>query len=134
VLARDYARANRVRRLLMERFAAIFRTVDLLAAPSTIIPAYPIADDHVRVRDNRTGQDVTIHTGNVLIRNTATHNMSGLPSISVPAGFTARGLPYGLMLTARPFEEELMLAAAHAYEQATAWHTRRPAEPALAAS
>jgi aspartyl-tRNA(Asn)/glutamyl-tRNA(Gln) amidotransferase subunit A len=69
----------------------------------------------------------------VLIRNTATHNMSGLPSISVPAGFTARGLPFGLMLTGRPFEEELVLAAAHAYEQATPWHTRRPAEPSLAA-
>lgn len=134
VLARDYARANRVRRLLMERFAAVFRTVDLLAAPATIIPAYPIADHQVTVRDNRTGQDVPIGTANVLIRNTATHNLSGLPSISVPAGFTARGLPFGLMLTGRPFEEELLLAAAHAYEQATPWHTRRPGEPALAAS
>jgi aspartyl-tRNA(Asn)/glutamyl-tRNA(Gln) amidotransferase subunit A len=134
VLARDYARANRVRRLLMERFAAVFRTVDLLAAPATIIPAYPISDDHVTVRDNRTGQDVQIGTANVLIRNTATHNMSGLPSISVPAGFTARGLPFGLMLTARPFEEELLLAAAHTYEQATPWHTRRPVEPAVASS
>ncbi len=131
VLARDYARANRVRRLLMERFAAAFRTVDLLAAPATIIPAYPIADNQVTVRDYRTGQDVQLGTANVLIRNTATHNLSGLPSISVPAGFTARGLPFGLMLTGRPFDEALVLAAAHAYEQATPWHKRRPAEPSL---
>ncbi len=134
ILARDYARANRVRRLLMERFAATLRTVDLLAAPATIIPAYPISADRVTVRDNRTGQDVALDTTHVLIRNTSTGNLTGLPSISVPAGFTARGLPFGLMLTGRPFEEELVLAAAHAYEQATPWHTRRPAEPTLAAS
>ncbi|HEY7065464.1 MAG TPA: amidase [Chloroflexota bacterium] len=133
LLAGDYARANRVRRIVMERFADVFHTVDLLAAPATIVPAYPIGAETLTVRDYRTGQDVEMGTTHILIRNTATGNMTGLPSISVPAGFTARGLPIGLMLTGRPFDEELVLAAAHAYEQATSWHTRRPAEPAVAA-
>jgi len=134
VLARDYARANRVRRLLMERFAAVFRTVDLLASPTTMVPAYPIGAPTLVVHDNRTGEDVTIGTAQSLIRCTATANMTGLPSISVPAGFTARGLPIGLMLTGRPFEEDLVLAGAHAYEQATPWHTQRPADAAIVAS
>jgi aspartyl-tRNA(Asn)/glutamyl-tRNA(Gln) amidotransferase subunit A len=45
----------------------------------------------------------------------------------VPCGFTAAGLPFGLQLMAHPFEEARLLSAAHAYEQATPWHTRRPA-------
>jgi len=69
----------------------------------------------------------------LMIRNTAPANLTGLPSISVPAGFTGQGLPFGLMLVGRPFEEERLLAAAHAYEQATPWHAQRPAEPSLVA-
>jgi aspartyl-tRNA(Asn)/glutamyl-tRNA(Gln) amidotransferase subunit A len=127
LLAGDYARANRVRRLLMERFAATFREVDLLAVPATIVPAFPITAQAVTVPDTRTGADVTLPASLVLLRTTSTANMTGLPAISVPAGFTPAGLPIGLMLIARPFEEALLLAAAHAYEQATPWHTRRPA-------
>jgi aspartyl-tRNA(Asn)/glutamyl-tRNA(Gln) amidotransferase subunit A len=129
VTAGDYARANRVRRLLMDRFAAAFREVDLLAAPTTVVPAFPIDAENVTLRDYRTGQDVERPWTSTMIRNTAPGNLTGLPSISVPAGFTPAGLPFGLMLTARPYAEELLLGAAHAYEQATSWHTRAPAEP-----
>jgi aspartyl-tRNA(Asn)/glutamyl-tRNA(Gln) amidotransferase subunit A len=128
VSAGDYARANRVRRLLMDRFAATFREVDLLAAPATVVPAFPIGGANVPLRDYRTGQDGEQPWTTALIRNTAPGNLTGLPSISVPAGFTAAGLPFGLLLTARPYAEELLLAAAHAYEQATNWHTRAPSD------
>jgi aspartyl-tRNA(Asn)/glutamyl-tRNA(Gln) amidotransferase subunit A len=123
VLAGDYARANRVRRLLMERFAAVLREVDLLATPTTIVPAFPIDADTVPVHDFRRNTDTELPWTTALVRNTAPANLTGLPSISVPAGFTRAGLPFGLQLTARPFEEELLLAAAHAYEQATQWYT-----------
>jgi aspartyl-tRNA(Asn)/glutamyl-tRNA(Gln) amidotransferase subunit A len=112
----------------MDRFAAALREVDLLAAPATIVPAFPIGDLNVPLRDYRTGQDVEAPWTSALIRNTAPGNLTGLPAISVPAGFTQAGLPFGLMLHARPFEEELLLAAAHAYEQATNWQARAPSD------
>jgi len=53
-------------------------------------------------------------------------NLAGLPAISVPCGFSKAGLPIGMQLIGRPFEEETVLRAAHAYEQATDWRSRRP--------
>jgi aspartyl-tRNA(Asn)/glutamyl-tRNA(Gln) amidotransferase subunit A len=50
----------------------------------------------------------------------------GIPAITVPCGFTSSGLPIGLQISGGPFAESTMLALAHAYEQATEWHTRRP--------
>jgi aspartyl-tRNA(Asn)/glutamyl-tRNA(Gln) amidotransferase subunit A len=53
-------------------------------------------------------------------------DMSGLPAVSVPCGFTAAGLPIGLQLIGKTLDEPTVLRAAHAYEQATEWHRRRP--------
>jgi aspartyl-tRNA(Asn)/glutamyl-tRNA(Gln) amidotransferase subunit A len=53
-------------------------------------------------------------------------NLSGLPGLSIPAGFTQTGLPIGLQLIGRAFDEATLLRAAHAYESVTSWHTRRP--------
>jgi aspartyl-tRNA(Asn)/glutamyl-tRNA(Gln) amidotransferase subunit A len=124
--ARDLARANRVRRLLKERFAMAFQQIDLLATPTTASPSIPLTEDSLTLHDNRTGETVTMPGTMGMIRLTAPSNLTGLPSISVPGGFTAAGLPVGFQMTARPFEEELLLGAAHAFEQATEWHTRRP--------
>jgi len=60
------------------------------------------------------------------ILNTAPFNMAGLPAVSVPCGFTPAGLPIGLELAGRPFDEITVLQVGHAYEQATDWHTRTP--------
>lgn len=134
ILARDYARANRVRRLVQERFAAALRAADLLAAPATPVPAWPLEAHTVTAHDYRTGQDVTLPTTHILLRLTAPSNLTGLPAVTVPCGFTAGGLPIGLQLIGRPWDEAGVLAAAHAYEAATPWHTRRPAlAPAPAA-
>jgi aspartyl-tRNA(Asn)/glutamyl-tRNA(Gln) amidotransferase subunit A len=57
---------------------------------------------------------------------TVSANLAGLPAVSVPCGFTAAGLPVGLQLTGRAFDEPTVLRAADAYERATDWWTRRP--------
>jgi aspartyl-tRNA(Asn)/glutamyl-tRNA(Gln) amidotransferase subunit A len=56
-------------------------------------------------------------------------NLAGLPALSLPCGFTQGGLPIGLQLIGKPFDESTLLSAAHAYEQATPWHARAPALP-----
>jgi aspartyl-tRNA(Asn)/glutamyl-tRNA(Gln) amidotransferase subunit A len=61
-----------------------------------------------------------------LVRNTAPFNVYGLPTISIPCGFTSEGLPVGLQLTGPPWAEALVLHVARAYEQATAWQMRPP--------
>ena len=61
-----------------------------------------------------------------LNRNTALFNVYGLPTISIPCGFSSSGLPIGMQISGPRFGEAKVLALAHAYEQATDWHTRRP--------
>ncbi|MGE3912299.1 MAG: amidase, partial [Chloroflexota bacterium] len=126
ISSRDLARANRIRRLLKERFAAVFQEVDLLATPGFAIPAAKLTDEQVTVTDFRTGQQVTGAFMMPVIRMTALFNMTGLPAVNVPSGFTSAGLPTSLQLIARPFEEELLLGSAHAYEQVNQWYTRKP--------
>ncbi len=126
VPARDLARANRVRRLLQEKFNRVFADVDLLAMPTTCNAAFPIAAETVRLRDNRTGDTLDIPSSRSLIRATWPTNLTGAPAVSVPPGFTADGRPVGLQLTAAPFEDRALLAAAYAFEQATRLHARRP--------
>ncbi len=58
--------------------------------------------------------------------HTTPYSLAGVPAISVPCGFSSAGLPIGLQLAGRAFDESTVLRAAHAYEQATTWHTRRP--------
>jgi aspartyl-tRNA(Asn)/glutamyl-tRNA(Gln) amidotransferase subunit A len=57
---------------------------------------------------------------------TISANLAGVPAISIPCGFSRDGLPIGLQLIGRPFEEETLLRAAHAYEQSTQWRAKKP--------
>lgn len=57
---------------------------------------------------------------------TGPYNLTGLPAVSVPCGFTADGLPVGLQIAGRPFDESTVLRAAYAYEQASRWFERHP--------
>jgi Asp-tRNA(Asn)/Glu-tRNA(Gln) amidotransferase A subunit family amidase len=61
-----------------------------------------------------------------LTQYTRPYNITGSPAIALPCGFSDAGLPISLQLAGRPFDELTVLRAAHAYEQATDWHTRRP--------
>jgi aspartyl-tRNA(Asn)/glutamyl-tRNA(Gln) amidotransferase subunit A len=109
-----YARARRTQSEFKAALRELFLQIDLLAAPTTPVVAQPFPEG-----DN-------VATTGALTRHTGPFNVAGLPSISVPCGFSPDGLPIGLMLTGRPWEEALVLRAAHAYQQATDWHERRP--------
>jgi len=109
----DYALARRTQTLVKHRMARYFREYDLLLTPSTPIPA-PL----------REGQDA-VEQARQLTRYTAPFNTAGLPVLSVPCGFTAEGLPIGMQIVGPNWSEAKVLAAGHAYEQATEWHTRR---------
>jgi aspartyl-tRNA(Asn)/glutamyl-tRNA(Gln) amidotransferase subunit A len=93
---------------------AVFSNVDLLITPTTAVPP-PTIEEAVRL-----GIELEMN------RNTGAFNVYGLPTISVPCGFTNSGLPIGMQISGPRFGEAKVLALAHAYEQATDWHTRRP--------
>ena len=111
----NYLRAMKMRGLLRADFRRAFAQVDLIASPTSPVPAFRLGeklDDPLQMY--------------LVDAYTLPANLAGLPGISVPGGFTAEGLPLGLQLLADRFEEEKLLAAAYAFEQATDHHTRRP--------
>lgn len=112
-----YVNAQRARRQWRDRLIAATDGVDFLLAPATPVTAPPISDFGVETRAS-------------LTRNTLPLNVAGLPCLSLPCGFDADGLPVGLQLIGRPFDEPTLLRAGHAYQGATDWHQRRPPEPA----
>ena len=75
------------------------------------------------------GADVKVRKGSFShgAAYTAPFNLTGSPTMSLPCGFTAAGLPIGVQLVARPFEEETLIAVGHHYQATTDWHLRRPA-------
>lgn len=103
---------DRLRRAVREVFAG----VDLLVTPTTPVPPVPIAAN----------VDATGTVPILSLRNTSPFDVYGLPTISVPCGFTHAGLPIGLQISGAPFAESAVIALAHAYEQATEWHTKHP--------
>ena len=97
----------------------VFRDVDVVLTPTTPLPA-PKASELPSTFDEVMALDA------VLFRNTRPFNLLAFPTISIPCGFTEAGLPVGLQLSAAPWQESHLLTIAHAYEQATEWHKRRP--------
>jgi aspartyl-tRNA(Asn)/glutamyl-tRNA(Gln) amidotransferase subunit A len=112
-LASEYVEAQRARRILQEAYQDVLRRYDLMLTPCQTgdAPRYEemIAPDYQR------GPSYT-----------GAYNLTGLPSLAVPAGFSKRGLPLSIMLSGRPFDEATVLRVAHAYQGATTWHTRHP--------
>lgn len=96
--------------------------VDALLVPTTMIPSHPIAEIDADA-------DTYGRFNGQYLRNTAIGNLLGLCAVSTPCGFTSAGLPIGLMVYAKAFAEDMALRVAHAYEQATDWHTLRPPYP-----
>ena len=97
----------------------VFEGVDLLVTPTTPVPPFAIADLLGDLNTLRTKEVLMLH-------NTRPFNVLGLPTISVPCGFTGGGLPIGLQITGPAGGEATVLRLAYAYEQATDWHKRRP--------
>jgi len=110
-----YAKAGRTRGRIAADFAAAFERCDVLAAPVAPATAFPIG---ARVDD-----PVAMYLSDVL---TTAVNLAGLPGLSVPCGFDGAGLPIGLQLIGRAFDEATLLGVAAAYQRATDWHRRRP--------
>lgn len=99
----------------------VLEEVDVLVTPTTPITAPLIGEDMVRYG----GIEEAVLMA--MIRCTGPFNGNHLPALSLPCGFTRTGLPIGLQIIGRPFDEATVLQAGHAYERATAWHLRSPA-------
>jgi aspartyl-tRNA(Asn)/glutamyl-tRNA(Gln) amidotransferase subunit A len=121
LLAVDYLRGVAARAEVIADFEAAFAKVDAIVAPTSPIPAPPVGETQVRV----SGERETAARAE-LLRLTRPGNITGMPAISIPCGFTRDGLPVGMQLLGPRWSEARLLAIALAYEEATEWHKRHP--------
>jgi aspartyl-tRNA(Asn)/glutamyl-tRNA(Gln) amidotransferase subunit A len=123
VPATKYLEGLDVRKRIRAEFDAAFQDVDAIVGPTVPVPAPPIGAEHVRIA----GEDIAIRPALVGLNRPA--NFTGLPAISVPCGFTSSGLPVGLQLIGRAFDEATLLRIANCYERSHEWGTRHPRLP-----
>jgi len=110
-----YLKAQKVRTLIKAEFDAAFERCDVIASPTSPSVAFKIG--------SRTADPIAMYLSDVF---TIPASMAGIPAISVPCG-SSDGLPVGMQLIGRAFDEATLLRAAHAYERSTEWHKRQPA-------
>ena len=109
-----YLKAQKVRTLIRRDFAEVFASQDVIVTPTAPTTAFRIGE--------KTSDPLQMYLSDIF---TISINLAGLPGLSLPCGFDRSGMPIGLQIVGRPFEEEKVLQAAYAYEQATEWHRRR---------
>jgi len=112
-----YLKAQKVRTLIRRDFEQVFQSQDVIVTPTAPTTAFRIGE--------KTSDPLQMYLSDIF---TISINLAGLPGLSMPCGFDAQGMPIGLQIVGRPFEEERVLQAAYAYEQASAWHDRWPTE------
>ena len=110
-----YLRALKVRTLIKQDFDKVFQDFDCIVAPTSPTSAFKIGE---RAQDPLKMYLSDIYTISV--------NLAGIPAISIPCGFTNKGLPVGLQIMAKPFNEEMLFRVAHTFEQNTDWHKVKP--------
>ncbi|HVZ81691.1 MAG TPA: Asp-tRNA(Asn)/Glu-tRNA(Gln) amidotransferase subunit GatA [bacterium] len=110
-----YLKALKVRRLIKQDYDKAFEKVDVIATPTAPNPAFRFGE--------KTGDPLTMYLEDVF---TVSINITGLPGLSVPCGLSKAGLPIGLQLIGKAFDESTLLKTAYAYEQSTDWHKRKP--------
>ena len=110
-----YAKAQAVRTLIREDFDRVFQDVDLLVTPVMPTPAFQLGE---KIED-----PLQMYLSDLY---TISASLAGIPAISLPCGFSRKGLPIGMQILGRPFEEDVVLRAARAYELATDWRKKRP--------
>jgi aspartyl-tRNA(Asn)/glutamyl-tRNA(Gln) amidotransferase subunit A len=115
ILARDYIRAQRLRTIMAREVDRVMAPLDALVAPTRPTAATPLGESFRSVTGG-TAKDTMGAVG----------NGAGLPAVSVPNGFTEKGLPTGIQFMGRAYDENTIIAAAHAYQSLTDWHLRRP--------
>jgi aspartyl-tRNA(Asn)/glutamyl-tRNA(Gln) amidotransferase subunit A len=113
-----YAKAQRVRTLIRRDFDRAFATVDAVVAPTAPTPAFRLGE--------KVADPLAMYLNDVF---TIPAPLAGLPALSIPCGLSGEGLPIGLQLIGRPFDEATLFRVASAHEAATDWHRRRPALP-----
>ena len=116
-----YVQAQKIRRLIANDFIAAFRECDLIVGPAAPTVAFDLG--------SKTTDPVQMYLDDLY---TIPINLAGLPGLSIPCGFGDKGRPVGLQIVGNYFDEARMLRAAHAFQQATDWHTRTP--PAFGAA
>ena len=110
----EYSLARRTQAEVRRECEALFESYGILLLPTTPIPAPLLAGENA------------IERARLLTRFTAPFNLTGLPALTLPCGFTSNGLPIGLQIVSRAWNESGVLRAGFAYEQATEWHTKKP--------
>ncbi|MGD9251103.1 MAG: Asp-tRNA(Asn)/Glu-tRNA(Gln) amidotransferase subunit GatA [Desulfobacterales bacterium] len=110
-----YGKASQVRTLIIEDFQKAFAHCDVLLSPVAPTPAFAIGE--------KTADPLTMYLSDVF---TLCANLAGIPGISIPGGFSSAGLPIGVQIMGRHFDEARLLEVAHNFEQATAFHRRKP--------
>ena len=109
-----YKKGQQVRTLIKRDFDDAFRSVDVIATPTAPTPAFRIGE--------KSSDPLQMYLSDIF---TISVNLAGIPGMSLPCGFAKGGLPIGLQLLGRHFDEESIFRAASAYEQATEWHKMR---------
>jgi len=110
-----YLNALKVRTLIKQDFDEVFKEFDCVVTPTSPTAAFKIGE--------KAEDPLKMYLSDIY---TISANLAGIPAISVPCGFTKENLPVGLQILARPFNEEMLLKAAFAYEQNTPWHKMKP--------
>jgi aspartyl-tRNA(Asn)/glutamyl-tRNA(Gln) amidotransferase subunit A len=121
VPATTYIRAQRVRNLLQQAFRKLYDKVDVIVAPTIAATAVTAGTESITWPDGSEEPLISAYT-----RFAVPGNVTGLPCLSVPCGFSSEGLPIGFQAIGRPFDEATVLRLGAAYESATEWHQRRP--------
>lgn len=110
-----YLRGQKVRTLIKNDFDQAFKECDAIITPTSPTTAFKIGE--------KTNDPLSMYLSDIY---TISANLSGVPAISLPCGFSRAGLPIGLQIFAKPFDEEMIFRIAHTYEQHTEWHTLKP--------
>ncbi len=110
-----YKKGQQARTLIKRDFDEAFKKVDVIATPTAPTAAFKIGE--------KSADPLQMYLSDIF---TISVNLAGIPGISIPCGFTSANLPIGLQILGKHFDEESVLHAAFAYEQATEWHKRKP--------
>ncbi len=120
VPAAVYLHAQRARRLILGQVLDALQDVEVLVTPATPVTAPRIGQARVEIN----GRDYDVRS--TLTRFSSPFNLVGFPALVIPCGFDGQGLPVGLQVVGRPFDEKTILRVGDAYQRATDWHRRRP--------
>jgi len=118
--ATQYLAGQQARRKTIAAYRALWRSFDVLVTPASPIAAPKIGATSTQLN----GKEIPLVRA--FLDLTLPFNLTGQPALSVPCGFTGDGLPVGLQLVGRPFDEATLFRVAAAYEVATDWHSRKP--------